>query len=83
MNQPLPHVSFVLPTYNYAQYLPVCVRAILAQDYPNFDIVIVDDASSDDTPEVARQLCQEDSRVRYFRHEMNVGPVNNWNTCLQ
>jgi glycosyltransferase involved in cell wall biosynthesis len=76
-------VSFVLPTYNYAQYLTICVHSILAQDYDNLDIVIVDDASSDDTPAVARQLCAEDSRVSYFRHEVNVGPVNNWNTCLE
>jgi glycosyltransferase involved in cell wall biosynthesis len=48
-----PKVSFVLPTYNYAQYLRTCVGSILAQDYEFLEVVIVDDASSDDTPLVA------------------------------
>jgi glycosyltransferase involved in cell wall biosynthesis len=75
----IPKVSFVLPTYNYAQYLRTCVDSILEQDYTNLEVVIVDDASCDETPTVAETLCREDSRVRYFRHEQNVGPVNNWN----
>jgi len=78
----LPKVSFVLPSYNYARYMQFGIGSILGQDYENIEVIIVDDASSDDTPDVARQLCERDSRVRYLRHETNVGPVANWNTCL-
>lgn len=80
---PPPKISFVLPTYNYGRYLGACVGSILAQDYAGLEVVIVDDASTDETPDIAGSLCRSDSRVSYFRHPRNVGPVANWNACLE
>ena len=48
----LPLVSVVLNTYNRADMLPQSVESVLSQDYPNFEVIIVDDYSEDNTPEV-------------------------------
>src|SRR3984893_5897403 len=48
-------VSVVIATYNMGRYLPLAVQSVLAQSYPNVDVQIVDDGSSDDTPTILRQ----------------------------
>ena len=65
----MPKVSVVIPTYNRARFLRGAVRSVLEQTFQDFEIVIVDDASSDDTREVVASL--EDPRIRYVRLEQN------------
>lgn len=64
----VPKVSVVIPTYNYAHFLPEAVQSVLAQTFPNFELIIVDDGSTDNTPEVAKRFLG-DPRVRYVRQE--------------
>lgn len=78
-----PKVSFLVPTYNYARYMRECVSSILSQTHQNLEIWILDDASQDDSPAVGAALMAEDSRVHYYRHPSNIGPVANWNSCLE
>ena len=59
-------VSVIIPSYNMARYLPKSVASALAQTYANFEVVIVDDGSSDNTSEVVRQWA-DDPRVRVHR----------------
>ena len=65
----VPRVSVVIPTHNRSGFLRRAVRSVLGQTFQDFEIVIVDDASSDDTREVVASL--GDPRIRYFRHEHN------------
>ena len=57
-------VTVVIPNFNYARYLPDAVHSALAQQGVTVDVVIVDDASTDDSVEVARKLAADDNRVR-------------------
>ncbi|PYK97795.1 MAG: hypothetical protein DME19_15000 [Verrucomicrobia bacterium] len=73
-------VSFIVPCYNYAYFLGECVSSILRQSYPRFEVLIMDDHSPDNTPEVARSFA--DPRVVHIRNERNLGLVANINKAL-
>lgn len=66
-----PLVSIVLPTYNGTRYLDQAVRSCLDQTYTNWELIIVDDASTDDTPVRVAQYAATESRIRSVRHETN------------
>ena len=80
VNNPL--VTIGIPTYNRAsRYLRRAIERSLGQTYRNVEVIVSDNCSSDHTPELVRSIA--DPRLRYFRHEMNIGPNNNFNYCLQ
>ncbi len=66
-----PRVSIIVTCYNLACYLPDCLDSILAQNMADWECIVVDDASSDDTAEVAARYCERDGRIRYIRNEQN------------
>jgi len=83
--QPLqgrPTVSVVIPCYKYGHFLPQCVRSVLDQEDVDVDILIVDDASPDDSAEVARRLAEADDRVQVLVHEVNQGHIATYNEGL-
>lgn len=63
-------ISVVIPTYNRAAYLQLALESVLCQDYPCFEVVVVDDGSTDDTASVLQSYV---GRVRFFR-QANAGP---------
>lgn len=72
-----PKVSFVVPCYKLAHLLPECIHSILSQSYGDFEILIMDDCSPDNTAEVARSF--NDPRVQHIRNEPNLGHLRNYN----
>ncbi len=68
----MPRVSVVIPCYNLARFLPDAVRSVQAQTMKDWEIVIVDDASPDDTRAVSAALVAEDDRIRVLRNEKNL-----------
>jgi glycosyltransferase involved in cell wall biosynthesis len=76
-----PKVSFVIPCYNLAHFLGDCVNSILSQTYDDFEILIMDDCSPDNTPEVAAEF--EDPRVIYIRNVPNLGHICNYNKGIE
>lgn len=79
---PSPTASICIPTYNYAKFLPDAIDSVLAQDYPDYELLVVDNCSTDNTTEVVNMYAQKDLRVRYLRNPQNLGMVRNWNRCL-
>ncbi len=65
-----PKVSICVPTYNRAAILPYAVNSVLNQTYTDFELLICDDASPDNTADVVAQW--DDSRIRYIRHPQNI-----------
>ena len=69
MDKPL--VSIVLPTYNGEEYLKEAIEAIIKQTYTNWELIIVNDCSSDSTPEIIQEYIKKDSRIRTINNEIN------------
>lgn len=76
-SQPL--VSVCIPTYNRADRLARAISALQASTHSNLEIIISDNASSDQTEKTCRALAATDCRIRYHRHPVNCGPTSNFN----
>jgi glycosyltransferase involved in cell wall biosynthesis len=74
-------VDVVIPCYNYARFLSRCVGSVLQQPDVDVRVLIIDDCSSDNTPEVSAQLAS-DPRVEFRRHERNLGHIATYNEGL-
>lgn len=75
-------VSVIIPCYRYGQFLPECLASVLTQPGVDLQVLILDDASPDDTPAVAAALAAGDSRVTYRRHTANQGNIATFNDGL-
>jgi glycosyltransferase involved in cell wall biosynthesis len=75
-----PLLTVAIPTFNSAHFLPDAVASIMRQGLDDFEILIVDNASEDNTEEVVRSL--ENRHIRYIRNPSNLGASENWNRCL-
>ena len=65
-------ISIIIPVYNSTLYLKQCVESILAQTYHNFEILLVDDGSTDDSPMICDEYAQKDDRIVTI-HKQNGG----------
>ena len=75
----LPTVSIGMPVYNGGKYLKDALQSILSQTYGDFELIISDNASTDDTMEICWSFGEKDRRIRYFRSENNMGAAWNFN----
>ena len=78
----MPLVSVVMPVYNGADYLGEAIDSILAQTLADFELLIVDDGSRDNSAQIVRSYQKRDSRIRFFRHEANLGQAAAQNTGI-
>jgi hypothetical protein len=81
--RPTPLLSIGLPVYNGAKHLRESIESLLAQDVEDLELVISDNASTDDTPAICAAYAKKDSRVRYSRNESNVGAAANYNRVFE
>jgi glycosyltransferase involved in cell wall biosynthesis len=79
---PAPRVSFVIPTYNYGRYIAGAIDSLLSQTYGPIELIVIDDASTDDTGRVLDSYLQ-DPRVRIVRHTTNHGHIRTYNEGLR
>jgi glycosyltransferase involved in cell wall biosynthesis len=77
----VPRVSVCIPVYNGARYLQQAIESVLNQTFDDFELVVVDDSSNDDSPSIVSSI--NDSRVRFHRNATRLGLANNWNQCLR
>ncbi len=82
MDQSLPMVTMAIPTYNRANsYLPQALKSALNQTYPQVEIIVSDNCSSDHTEQCVKSFA--DPRIRYFKQSKNIGANNNGNFCVE
>jgi len=75
-------VSVVIPVHNREHMLGPCIQSALDQTVSDLEVVIVDNASTDGTWSVCEDFARRDHRVRIFRNATNIGPVRNWQRCI-
>jgi len=75
-------ITIGLPTYNRAATLKRAILSVLAQDYSDLELIISDNASTDETEFLCQELCREDVRIRYLRQLENQGAAANFQTVL-
>lgn len=78
-----PIVSVCIPVRNGARYIGLAIASVLDQSYRNFEVVIVDNCSTDNTASLIRELALSESRIRFYKNDRDLGLVGNLNTCLQ
>jgi glycosyltransferase involved in cell wall biosynthesis len=83
MNNSHPRLSIGLPVYNGEKFLAESLNSILAQSFENFELIISDNASTDQTEEICKTYAAKDKRIRYYRNERNIGCACNFNRVFQ
>jgi len=78
---PNPLVSVCIPSYNIEKYIAKTIESVLSQTHEDFELVIVDDHSSDSTLDIIKRY--KDDRIRWVVNEKNLGPQDNWNKALK
>ncbi len=78
-----PKVSVCIPTYNYSRYLPETIESVLNQSYGDYELLVVDDCSTDNSRQVIDKYANKDKRIIIHVNPNNIGMVKNWNLCLK
>jgi len=76
-------VSIVTPFFNTASYLEECIRSVLAQTYGEFEYILVDNCSTDESAAIAEKYARLDPRIRFLRNERHLSQVANYNGALR
>lgn len=75
-------VSVIMPAYNAAHYIEASIRSVMDQTVKNWELLVIDDCSRDNTAEVIARLAEEDARIRLIKNEQNLGTAGTRNKAL-
>ena len=78
----MPEVSVLIPAYNVEPYIEDCINSVLGQTLQDFEIVCIDDASTDGTLQILKRFEASDSRIKVYTHEVNKGQASGRNDAL-
>jgi glycosyltransferase involved in cell wall biosynthesis len=82
LDQRAPLVSIGMPTFNGATYIARAIDSLLAQDYPNIELIVSDNGSTDGTEAIGRDYAKRFEKIRYIRQATNLGACPNFNFVL-
>ena len=77
-----PLISIVMPAYNAERYIRDAIQSVLAQTYPHFELIVVDDCAKDQTAAIVQELAATDSRIVFLRNQQNVGASASRNRAI-
>ena len=69
----MPKISIITPAYNCEKYLPDAVKSVLSQTFTDWELLIIDDCSKDNTYRYMKKLAEKDKRIRIFQNKVNSG----------
>lgn len=75
--------SVIIPTYNRENELPKCIKSVLEQTYKDFEVLVIDNGSTDHTKDIVQKYMENDSRVNYFWQENSGSPAGSRNTGIK
>lgn len=75
-------VSVIIRTFERPNLLKKAIESVLNQTFKKFELIVIDDCSSDNTPEVVKAYANEDKRIRYIRNKVNIGHINTLNKAI-
>ena len=78
----MPKVSILIPVYNTEKYIGEAIESIINQTYKDWELIILDDCSIDKTFEIIKKYEKQDTRIKAFKNEINLGMMPNWNKGL-
>lgn len=78
----MPPLSVLIPNYNHAAFLPQCLDAVLGQSFTDFELIVIDDGSTDGSVELLDGYARRDPRVKFHRNPRNMGPLPTLNRAL-
>lgn len=78
-----PLVSICIPTFNYGEFISEAIQSVLSQSFSDFELIVVDNASTDATADLMETFARSDPRIRFYRNAENVGIVKNFNRALE
>ena len=76
-------VSIITPSYNSAKFIRQCIKSVIAQTYINWEILIVDDCSRDDSCLAIKKLATQERRIKYFLLDENIGAAEARNVAIR
>jgi glycosyltransferase involved in cell wall biosynthesis len=80
-NRPKPLVAVCIPSYNASKFIKKTIESVLDSTYQNFEIIVNDDASSDNTEDIVKSI--DDERIVFFKNKENLGVPRNWNCSVK
>ena len=79
----MPEISVIMSTYNGSKSLSAAINSLLKQTFDDFELIICDDASSDNSLEIIENLAKKDKRIKVITNSKNLGLANSLNNCLE
>jgi glycosyltransferase involved in cell wall biosynthesis len=76
-------LSIVMPNYNHGHLVAGALDSVLGQSFPPLEVIVIDDASSDNSVEVIEHIVKRDGRVRFLRNQKNIGAIPTFNNALK
>ena len=78
----MPEISIIIPIYNSSVFLPKCIGSVLAQTFNDYELLLIDDGSTDNSLDIIREYADKEQRIRVF-HQNNAGVGSARNTGLR
>jgi glycosyltransferase involved in cell wall biosynthesis len=79
----LPLISVIMPSYNHEKFISEAIESVLGQTFVDFELIIVDDASTDRSQQIINEFSQKDKRIKKIFHKKNLGIAKTLNECIK